>query len=833
MIMLLGMTVAVSAKEYTSDSIGSDGIYLEDGDEVDIIGKTLLIDQTSYVPTNRITIQWEAYNQKVNCSFGFKENGQGCEATITGGDPNDGQWHIAAAEPGSGFDYVLKWVAATNGDITLGAGALTKNSKVYFGDQILWRVLHVGEHKDLSVCGAGKALLISDNTLADIQFNPDKGAANANVWADSNAQTWCRNYYTNWPAGIERDAILATTVVEAEKYTYNSPHEKVGTIDYGPASLNDECFFFLSVKEAVTLFKNDDDRKASGADNKYKWWWLRSPTVNKPTSPGNVDDDGWVHSLNHVEYYNGARPAFNLDLSTVLFTSEIQSASEPQTSYKLTLKDDDLNIGITNGKVMTWNGSTATIPYTISGTRATDQTKAYVLVTDKAYTESDAQVLQYTELGTGKSGTGTFALDTSKASGTQGENYQIYLVAVNESGDKKSDYAGTPAALPYELRYDANGGTKTMKSQNIFDGDTFTFPDCGFTAPKGKAFDYWEMSGVDSSSNNMNSSNEPVNGVFHPGSTVKIASNCAQNNVITVTAYWKDAPAAGITSAPAAKNLTYTGSAQELVTAGEADGGTMQYALGSDAATAPTSGWSKDIPKKTAAGTYYVWYKAIGDESHSDSEAKCCTAKIQTRPDPKPKTGIKKMAPKAMKAKGKTKLVIRWGKVDGARGYDIFLSKCGKNTKCKKIKTIKGNKTSSWTKTGLKTKTPYKAYVKAWVKKGGKKKYIAKTPTFHVYTANETKHFTNAKSITVKKTKVSLKVGKTYKIKAKINKINENKKLMPACHTKQLRYMSSNEKIATVDGSGRIEAKSAGTCRIYVFAANGVNKAIKVTVVSK
>ena len=60
------------------------------------------------------------------------------------------------------------------------------------------------------------------------------------------------------------------------------------------------------------------------------------------------------------------------------------------------------------------------------------------------------------------------------------------------------------------------------------------------------------------------------------------------------------------------------------------------------------------------------------------------------------------------------------------------------------------------------------------------------------------------------------KMNPTSEAVAKINKINENKKLMPACHTKQLRYMSSNEKIATVDGSGRIEAKSAGTCRIYV-----------------
>ncbi|ETP73900.1 hypothetical protein UYO_0155 [Lachnospiraceae bacterium JC7] len=77
--------------------------------------------------------------------------------------------------------------------------------------------------------------------------------------------------------------------------------------------------------------------------------------------------------------------------------------------------------------------------------------------------------------------------------------------------------------------------------------------------------------------------------------------------------------AATVTKAPTAKNLTYNGSAQELVTVGEASGGTMQYALGKDASTAPTDGWSADIPKGTDAKTYHVWYMAKGDNTHNDS----------------------------------------------------------------------------------------------------------------------------------------------------------------------------------------------------------------------
>jgi hypothetical protein len=70
-------------------------------------------------------------------------------------------------------------------------------------------------------------------------------------------------------------------------------------------------------------------------------------------------------------------------------------------------------------------------------------------------------------------------------------------------------------------------------------------------------------------------------------------------------------------TAPTAKALTYNGQAQELVTAGETDGGTMQYALGTD--TEATEPYTTSIPTATEAGTYYVWYKAKGDSNHIDS----------------------------------------------------------------------------------------------------------------------------------------------------------------------------------------------------------------------
>ena len=85
---------------------------------------------------------------------------------------------------------------------------------------------------------------------------------------------------------------------------------------------------------------------------------------------------------------------------------------------------------------------------------------------------------------------------------------------------------------------------------------------------------------------------------------------------------------ATVTKAPEAKTLTYTGSAQELVTAGTAEGGEMQYALGNE--TEATQPYTTSIPTKTDAGTYYVWYKAVGDSNYNDSEAACVTVTIST-----------------------------------------------------------------------------------------------------------------------------------------------------------------------------------------------------------
>ena len=88
---------------------------------------------------------------------------------------------------------------------------------------------------------------------------------------------------------------------------------------------------------------------------------------------------------------------------------------------------------------------------------------------------------------------------------------------------------------------------------------------------------------------------------------------------------------------PTAKTgLTYTGSEQALINAPAADlpkgAKEMRYAIGTDATTAPTDGWSTTLPVGKDAKTYYVWYKVVGDENHNDSTAECIPVTISNRP---------------------------------------------------------------------------------------------------------------------------------------------------------------------------------------------------------
>ena len=171
------------------------------------------------------------------------------------------------------------------------------------------------------------------------------------------------------------------------------------------------------------------------------------------------------------------------------------------------------------------------------------------------------------------------------------------------------------------------------------------------------------------------------------------------------------------------------------------------------------------------------------------------------------------------------KITLSWLKYKWADGYEVYWSYCDGTQGFKKLGTFKKS-TLSATHKKLNNKKEYKYYVAAYKMVNGKKIYIARSNALHVAMKNAKK--TNAKSITVNKTKVTLREGKTFKLKCKVKKAGSRKKLL--LHTDKFRYHTSDSSIATVSKSGKIKALKKGTCTIYIFANNGVYKSVKVTV---
>ena len=178
-------------------------------------------------------------------------------------------------------------------------------------------------------------------------------------------------------------------------------------------------------------------------------------------------------------------------------------------------------------------------------------------------------------------------------------------------------------AITYTYTYaqkDAISQTVTFKVINgKWDDDT--------TADKTVNLTGYEGDTLKLAANQIPAVGTKPNDTYKAGSwDVTPSTETAITEATTYTYTYAAKEASVVTKAPEAKTLTYNGSAQELVTAGTATGGTMQYALGT--ATEATGPYTTSIPTATEVGTYYVWYKARGDANHSDSEPDSVTVTI-------------------------------------------------------------------------------------------------------------------------------------------------------------------------------------------------------------
>lgn len=277
---------------------------------------------------------------------------------------------------------------------------------------------------------------------------------------------------------------------------------------------------------------------------------------------------------------------------------------------------------------------------------------------------------------------------------------QVLIFASTELEDDKTfgDYNNIQKDSTIHLKvkptvtFDKNGGTGNMDSVVVTEGESYTLPANGFTAPAGKQFKAWSVgdreyaagdkitvsadttvtavwenipaeaptvtAGDDLTITYNGYTDEQISvsvteqtdytysyqwyaddgqlidGAINSTYTVpndlaadsysyycRVTAKRIDNELtaftdsdrITVTVN-KATP--GVTAPTAKEDLVYNGSEQELISAGSTTNGTMQYALGT--AEAMTGEWKTDIPKATKAGTYYVWYKVVGNENYND-----------------------------------------------------------------------------------------------------------------------------------------------------------------------------------------------------------------------
>lgn len=208
------------------------------------------------------------------------------------------------------------------------------------------------------------------------------------------------------------------------------------------------------------------------------------------------------------------------------------------------------------------------------------------------------------------------------------------------------------------------------------------------------------------------------------------------------------------------------------------------------------------------------------------------TVKVPDEPTINKSTGFRRLRARSVK-QTKTSVTLQWNIIKDADGYFIYGNRCNTGTKSykyRKLAIITGGDISTWTQKDLKKGTYYKYVVKAYRMVNGKKVVTDISISVHAVTGGG--KYGNAKAVSVTQignkknvSKMTLKMGKTAQIKAK--EVKKDKKI--ARHRK-LCYESSNTKVATVTPDGLIRATGKGTCTIWVYAQNGVYKALKITV---
>ena len=328
-----------------------------------------------------------------------------------------------------------------------------QNDNIYFGtwdeEPIKWRVLD-----DQTNTGESGLFLLSDALLGtgrygDVYF--DNSGNTSNAWQSSTAKTWCNNFYGSSFSNGEQGAVLATTKSDEALST--------GGISFAASEniLNGDKVFFLSAEEAENSAYGftDDNARIANYGNSAGVWWLRSPYAIFTTYAGVVFGNGPVYTY-VVSGVWAARPAFNLNLNSVLFTSAAVDGKPdggltavPKYSgneWKLTLLDSSRSFAVTEKTADADPGDTVTLHYNGATTGANEYIS--VIIADNNGAQYYGRVAQ----PTAESGTVEIKIPSDIAPGS----YTLKVFSEQYNGDYNTDYASnfTDIALTVENQPD-------------------------------------------------------------------------------------------------------------------------------------------------------------------------------------------------------------------------------------------------------------------------------------------------------------------------------------------------------------------------------------------
>ena len=369
-----------------------------------------------------------------------------------------------------------------------------QGSYVYFGtyggNPVKYRVLD----NNTSVFGGTTMLLDCDSILWAGTNGDNQSSAfddDSNVWANSNIRTYLNGtFLTNNFSAVEQSAIAESTKSAAD----STDGDGWGDVLYY-TPLRADKIFFLDAKEATNTSygysnteRSAENRKKTGSNASR---WLRSASDGDPRYDGVVGPGGNIYGVGFKSNIAGVSPAFNIKLSSVLLTSVILgTAGTIGAEYKLTLLDSDMTIA-GNGDV-TRSGDTITVPYTVTGANSGNATQVSILITDKAYTDSNAQILYYGALDkSAGNGTGTFTLSSNLSDKVCGRDYYAYIIAEDVNGEKETDYASTPVSITVPAPKYAVTVTNGSGSGQYAQGETVTIT--ASASPSGQQFKEWEI----------------------------------------------------------------------------------------------------------------------------------------------------------------------------------------------------------------------------------------------------------------------------------------------------------------------------------------------------